>query len=223
LTVLPNNLGEKGEGDLDGDLYHCICNSNLTDYVQNNAENKGTHHALAEFGKTLSNQPQHPHHLQKHIRSREVQTLLPSNQLDVIDNDSHLGHSFVHPSSLVPLLGYSQSGQSVFAIQVRITGPPSVGITKSALFANQAMEEYKIQLPASMVKVNKGTTMRLRAPVVLDIGQCFPSNNQPRSTNCPSLPFRELYLKHGVGGITLPQGPSSRNHATGIIVNTYRS
>ena len=99
----------KREGDLDGDLYHCMWDSNLNDDMQNNAE-------------TLSNHPQHPYHLQ-----RKVQTLLPPNQLDVIDNDSHLGCSFVHPSSLVRIFEDSQSAQSVFAIQVRIIGPPSVG------------------------------------------------------------------------------------------------
>ena len=59
----PEHPWRKREGDLDGDLYNCNCDSNLTDDVQNNAENKGTHHALIEFGNTLSNQPQHPHPL----------------------------------------------------------------------------------------------------------------------------------------------------------------
>ena len=173
--------------------------------MQNNTENKGTHHAHTGSGKTLSNQPQHPHHLQKRIRSRKVWTLPPPNQLDVTDNGSHFGCSFIRPSSLVQLLGDYQSAQSAFAIQVRIIGPPPVGITKSVPFANQTMEEYEIQLPASMVKVNKSIITRLHAPVVLDICLCFQSNNQPRSANCSLLPLRELYLKHGVGGSVLPK------------------
>ena len=44
----------------------------------------------------------------------------------------------------------------------------------------------------------------------------------PRLTNCPLLPLRELYLKHGVGGIMLPQEPSSENHATEMVGNTSR-
>jgi hypothetical protein len=43
------------------------------------------------------------------------------------------------------------------------------------------MGEYKIKLPATMVKVNKSITALSHAPVVLDIGRCFPSNNQPSS------------------------------------------
>ena len=55
IDSTPKRPWRKREGDLDEDLYHCICDSNLTDDVQNNAENKGTNHALTEFGKTLSN------------------------------------------------------------------------------------------------------------------------------------------------------------------------
>ena len=47
--------------------------------------------------------------------------------------------------------------------------------------ANQTMEEFKIQLPASMVKVNKSITTLVHAPFVLDIGQCVQANNQPSS------------------------------------------
>jgi len=49
----------KREGNLDGDLYHCICDSNLADDVQNNTENKGTPQAHTKFGKAISNQHQH--------------------------------------------------------------------------------------------------------------------------------------------------------------------
>jgi hypothetical protein len=43
------------------------------------------------------------------------------------------------------------------------------------------MEEYKIQLPEAIAKVNKSITTLLHAPVVLDIGQCVQANNQPSS------------------------------------------
>ena len=51
----------KREGNLDGDIYHYILNSNLTDDMQNsNEHNKGTPHTFTGFDKTLSNQRQHP-------------------------------------------------------------------------------------------------------------------------------------------------------------------
>ena len=59
----PEQPWRKREGNLDGDLYHCICDSDLNGDVQNNTENQGTHHAQAGSDKTLSNQPQRPHHL----------------------------------------------------------------------------------------------------------------------------------------------------------------
>ena len=85
-------------------------------------------------------------HFWKHVCSRKVQTFLPSNQLDVIDDDGHLGCGFIHPSFLVQLLGNSQPAQRVFAIQVRIIGPSSVGFAKGMLFVNESLEEHKIQL-----------------------------------------------------------------------------
>ena len=67
IDSTPKEPWRKRKGNLDGDLYHCICDSNLNDDVQKNTENNGTHHAHTGPGKTLSNQPQHPHHLQKRI------------------------------------------------------------------------------------------------------------------------------------------------------------
>jgi hypothetical protein len=89
--------------------------------------------------------------------------------------------SFIHLIFLDRIFGDFQSAQSVFAIQVIIMGPPSASVTRSLLFANKTIEEYEIQLPATIVKVNKGIAMLLHAPVVLDIGQCVPANNQPSS------------------------------------------
>ncbi len=43
------------------------------------------------------------------------------------------------------------------------------------------MEEYKIQLPEAIAKVNKNMKMLLHAPVMLDIGQCIQADNQPSS------------------------------------------
>ncbi len=63
INGTPKQTWTKRVGDLDGDSYHCIWDSNLTDDMQNNSENKGTPHALTGFGKALSSQPQYPHHL----------------------------------------------------------------------------------------------------------------------------------------------------------------
>ena len=52
-----NQSWKKREGDLDGNLYHCILDSNLTDDMQNNAEHKGTPHAFAEFESHTSSLP----------------------------------------------------------------------------------------------------------------------------------------------------------------------
>ena len=51
---------------------------------------------------------------------------------------------------------------------------------------------------------------------------CSPTAEHllPRLTNYPSLPFREPYLQHVVGGIMLPQEPSSGHQATEMVGNT---
>jgi hypothetical protein len=103
---------------------------------------------------------------------------LPPNKFDVIEDDGHLGCGFIHPAHLVQLLGNSQPAQRVFAIQVRIIGPSSVGIAKGMLFVKEDIAEDKIQLPTSMIKVNKSRTEPLHTHVVLNIRQCFPSSNQ---------------------------------------------
>jgi hypothetical protein len=72
---------------------------------------------------------------------------IPSDNLDVIDDNGHFGCGFIHPAYLVQLIGSSQPAQSVLAIQVRIIGPFSAGVTNSVLFKDKTMEEYKIQLP----------------------------------------------------------------------------
>ena len=68
----------------------------------------------------------------------------------------------------------------MFAIQVGKIGPSSVGIANGILFLNKNMN--KIQLPASMVEVNKSITTPLHAPVFLNMGQRFPSGNQENQT-----------------------------------------
>ena len=117
-------------------------------------------------------------HFRKHGRSRKVQTFLPHSQLDVIDNNDHLGCGFIHLAFLVKLRGNSQTTHGVFEIQVKKIELSSVGISKSLLFVREDMEEYKIQLPTSMAKVDKSITIPLRAHAVLVICQCFPSSNQ---------------------------------------------
>ena len=49
--------------------------------------------------------------------SRKVQAFLPHNQLDVIDDNDHLGCGFINQASFLKVLDISQTAQSVFAIQ----------------------------------------------------------------------------------------------------------
>ena len=103
---------------------------------------------------------------------------IPPNHFEVIEDNGHLGCGFIHPAYLKQLLGNSVPAQRVFAIQVRIIGPSSVGIAKGMLFVKEDLKEYTIQLPTSMVKVKKSTTEPYHTHVVLNIVQCFPSSNQ---------------------------------------------
>jgi hypothetical protein len=48
---------KKREVDLDGDLHHCILDSNLTDDMQNNDEHEGSPHAFAKFESHTSSLP----------------------------------------------------------------------------------------------------------------------------------------------------------------------
>ena len=59
------------------------------------------------------------HHFQKHNYSRKVQTFLPHNQLDIIDNNNHLGCVFIRQAFFLKLLDISQTTHSVLAIQVK--------------------------------------------------------------------------------------------------------
>ncbi|KAL3774211.1 hypothetical protein ACHAW5_008536 [Stephanodiscus triporus] len=103
---------------------------------------------------------------------------IPPNHFEVIEDNGHLGCGFIHPAYLKQLLGNSTPAQRVFAIQVRIIGPSSVGVAKGMLFVKEDLEEYTIQLPTSMVKVAKSKTMPLHTDVVLNILQCYPSISQ---------------------------------------------
>ena len=53
---------------------------------------------------------------------------LDENQVEVIEDNGHLGCGFVPPELLVSLLGNSVPAERVFAIQVRLVGP--FGIAK---------------------------------------------------------------------------------------------
>ena len=103
----------------------------------------------------------------------KVRTWLLHDQLDVIVNKGHLGCGFIDQAFLLRLLGYSTPAQGVFAIQVKISKPSSVGIAKNPLFAREDIEEYKIQIPTSM-------TLLQNAPSDI-VSPCVTSN--PR---CPS-------------------------------------
>lgn len=100
------------------------------------------------------------------------------DNFEVIDDNGHLGCGFIHPEYLVELLGKSKPAQRVFAIQVRIVGPASVGIAKGMLFVKNDIEKYKIQVPTSMVKVPKSKTKPCHSDVALIIIACFPSKPQ---------------------------------------------
>ena len=64
------------------------------------------------------------------------------------------------------------------------------------------MEEYKIQLPEAIAKVNNCITTLLHAPVVLDIGQCVQANNKPSSQTLlreMNKPFSSQSVRESIG------------------------
>lgn len=80
--------------------------------------------------------------------------------------------------------------------QVRIIGPSSVGICKGMLFVKHGIT--KIQLPSSMLKVEKSTLRRpLHTDVVLNIHHIYPSSNHEAlgrlfNDDLPDPPFSML-------------------------------
>ena len=99
---------------------------------------------------------------------------------EVIEDHGHLGCGYIPRSLLVEVIGGSNTATKVSTvasrvcqIQVRVVGPSSVGIGKGMLFVKDGID--KIQLPTSMIKVEKSTTCPLHDDVVLCIVQCFPS------------------------------------------------
>jgi hypothetical protein len=133
-------LWSKSERYLDEELYHCTWNSRMTDDKQSNTESKG----VSEYGKTISNHSQHwkrdndldgdlydditctkPSRQHQATRmSNKATWLLREPQLEEVINTRL---SFVQPSFLVRIFEDYQSTQCVFAIQVRIIGPPYIG------------------------------------------------------------------------------------------------
>mmetsp|Transcript_21142 Transcript_21142/g.45875 ORF Transcript_21142/g.45875 Transcript_21142/m.45875 type:complete len:873 (+) Transcript_21142:47-2665(+) len=103
---------------------------------------------------------------------------LQENNFELIDDDGHLGCGFIHPDYLFKLLGKSQPARRAFAIQVRIIGPSSVGVAKGVLFVKETIGRETIQIPSSMIKVNKSKTKPLHTYVALNINQHFPSKAQ---------------------------------------------
>jgi hypothetical protein len=174
----------KRESDLDEDLYDAItCTKTSRQHQVTRMSNKVTwllrEQQLEEVIKTKRSFF-HPSSLVRIFEDYQSAQSVFEIQVRIIGPPS-VGCSFIHLSFLDRIFGDSQSAQSVFAIQVRIIGPPSAGVTKSVLFTNKTMEEYKIKLPETIAKVNKSITTLLHAPVVLGIGQCVPANNQPSS------------------------------------------
>ena len=103
---------------------------------------------------------------------------ISQDNFEVIDDNGHLGCGFIHPEYLFELLGKSAAASRVFAIQVRIFGPATVGIAKGMLFVKKDIGKSKIQIPTSMVKVDKSSSTPVHTYVALSINQCFPSTNQ---------------------------------------------
>lgn len=103
---------------------------------------------------------------------------MQESNFELIEDHGHLGCGFIHPGYLFELLGKSTPAKRVFAIQVRIIGPSSVGVAKGMIFVKETMPRDKIQIPSSMVKVNKSKTKPLHTYVAINIIQHFPSKAQ---------------------------------------------
>lgn len=85
---------------------------------------------------------------------------LNKNQIEVIEENGHMGCGFIPKSLLVEILGKTDDGKKraaavgasrVFAIQVRIFGPSCLGIAKGMLVMKDGID--KVQIPGSMIKV----------------------------------------------------------------------
>ena len=81
-----------------------------------------------------------------------------------------------NPITQLRLLGKSAGAQRAFAIQVRLVGPSRIGIAKGMLFVKAGIDN--IQVPTSMLKVNKSSSAPLHTDVVLNIIHVYPSTNQ---------------------------------------------
>ncbi|KAL7545469.1 hypothetical protein ACHAWF_008824 [Thalassiosira exigua] len=100
---------------------------------------------------------------------------LPQEKFELIEDDQHLGCGFISKDFLVELLGKSVPAQRAFAIQVRIIGPSEIGIAKGVLFLKKGID--RIQIPSSMVKVEKSKIKPLHNDVVLNINRIYPSDS----------------------------------------------
>ncbi len=99
---------------------------------------------------------------------------LPKKDVKVIEDDGHLGCGFIDPKYLSDLTGKLPT--DVFAVQVRIFGPSSIGIAKGMLVIKEGLAGHKVQIPKSMIKVEKSKANEpAHTNVALSIIRVFPS------------------------------------------------
>eukprot|EP00581_Thalassiosira_minuscula_P019424 CAMPEP_0183716690 /NCGR_PEP_ID=MMETSP0737-20130205/10498_1 /TAXON_ID=385413 /ORGANISM="Thalassiosira miniscula, Strain CCMP1093" /LENGTH=1455 /DNA_ID=CAMNT_0025945985 /DNA_START=64 /DNA_END=4431 /DNA_ORIENTATION=- len=108
---------------------------------------------------------------------------LHKNRVEIIEENGHMGCGFIPRSLLLEILGKtndidskaSAGAKRVFAIQVRIIGPSTIGVAKGMLVAKDGINA--IQVPSSMIKVEKSKTDPMHDDVVLNVHKCFPWNS----------------------------------------------
>jgi hypothetical protein len=170
LKGAPQQLWNKSEGDLDGELYQYTWSSRMTDNHHNNIESEG----IFEYGKNISYHS--PHWIRKSI----------------LDGDLY--------ASLVSTFEDCQSVQRLFAIQVRIIELSFAYCRFIHLsFIDQIFEDSQLvqnvfAIQVRIIDVDKSTTPLLQTPAAIDIDQHVQTNDKlvfqsPRKgmTRPPSL------------------------------------
>ncbi len=103
---------------------------------------------------------------------------LPKKDVKVIEDGGHLGCGFIDPDYLSDLLGNTPKAAEIFAVQVRMVGPSSIGIAKGMLVIKEGLAGHKVEIPKSMIKVEKSTSREpAHKNVALGIINVFPSEN----------------------------------------------
>jgi len=99
---------------------------------------------------------------------------LDVEKFEIIEECGHLGCGYIPQDMVVELLGKSQRAQRAHAVQVRLFSPSKFGIGKGMLVVKKGID--KIQIPKSMIKVERSKTTPLHTNVVLVITEVFPSS-----------------------------------------------